>query len=200
SEAVEGLEADLLRAALSDMQSDIIDRCFLLMKLLYPASSIQAAMFNLDSDSQANIALGLEILDNTLDIPSKGVFLEILDRGTIESKLAALEDMVIYQSLSASERLRHLVELRHFLSDWCLSCCFYLACQVHWSINKDATLVCLRHPSSFVREAVLVYLQEASPRTCLELLPVLKSDRDPLVANQVQKIISKFGHSTAYNS
>ena len=198
SELVTGREADLLRAALNDLQSDIIDRCFLLMKLLYPFSAIQAAMFNLNSDSQANIALGLEILDNTLDIPTKGVFLELLDRGTTESKLAALESLVVYQPLTPPERLRHLVDFRHFLSDWSLACCFYLARQAHWSISKEATLVCLRHPSAFVREAVLVYLREASPRTCSELLSVLKNDPNPLVAAQVQQIIGEIGHPTAY--
>ena len=198
SELVIGREADLLRAALNDLQSDIIDRCFLLMKLLYPFSAIQAAMFNLNSDSQANIALGLEILDNTLDIPTKGVFLELLDRGTTQSKLAALESLVVYQPLTPPERLRHLVEFRHFLSDWSLACCFYLARQAHWTISIEATLVCLRHPSAFVREAVLVYLREASPRTCSELLPALKNDPNPLVVAQVQQIIGEMGHPTVY--
>ncbi len=197
SELLTGREADLLRAALNDLQSDIIDRCFLLMKLLYPFSAIQAAMFNLNSDSQANIALGLEILDNTLDIPTKGVFLELLDRGTTESKLAVLESLVVYQPLTPPERLRHLVEFRHFLSDWSLACCFYLARQAHWGISKEATLVCLRHPSAFVREAVLVYLREASPRTCGELLSVLKNDPNPLVVAQVQQIMGEMGQSTA---
>ncbi|MGB7522360.1 MAG: MFS transporter, partial [Spirulinaceae cyanobacterium] len=200
SELVVGREANLLRSALKDLQSDIMDRCFLLMKLLYPASAIQAAMFNLNSDSQANIALGLEILDNTLDLPTKGVFLELLDRGTTESKLIALESLLDYQPMKPPDRLRHLVEFRHFLSDWSLACCFYLARQAHWSISKEATLVCLGHPSAFVREAVLVYLREASPRTCSELLSVLKNDPNPLVAAQVQQIIGEMGHPTAYKT
>ncbi len=198
SETLIGREANLLRSALKDLQSDIMDRCFLLMKLLYPASAIQAAMFNLNSDSQANIALGLEILDNTLDLPTKGVLLELLDRGTTENKLVALESLFVYQPMKPPDRLRHLVEFRHFLSDWSLACCFYLARQAHWTISREATLVCLRHPSAFVREAVLVYLREASPRTCSELLSVLKNDPNPLVAAQVQQIIGEMGHPTAY--
>ncbi|MEC4984156.1 MAG: MFS transporter [Oscillatoria sp. PMC 1068.18] len=187
-EQFSSIEVELLRSALSGMQADIFERCFLLMKLLYPFGAIQAAIFNLNSDSQANIALGLEILDNTLDIPQKRLFLEVLDRAKTSDKLVALSQIVPYQPMSASDRLRRLLEFRHFISDWCLACCFYLARQAHWSLTREATLACLRHPTGFVREAVLAYLREASPRTCLELLAVLKNDPDPLVSAQVERL------------
>jgi len=57
-ELVEGREADLLRRALKDLQGDAIDRCFLLMKFLYPINSVQAAAFNLQSASMMNRARG----------------------------------------------------------------------------------------------------------------------------------------------
>lgn len=188
SKKVPGREAQLLRSALKGMQSDIFDRCFLVMKLIYPFSSIQAAILNLDSESEASVALGLEILDNTIDLPQKQILLRILEKRPIRERLADMSEIFTYQSLPASDRLRHLLEFRHFLSDWTLACCFHLAREQHWTVSREAALVALSHPSSFVREAVLAYLKAASPRTCLELLSVLQDDPDPLVAAQVDSL------------
>jgi hypothetical protein len=190
---ITGLEADLLSQALHDLQADLLARCFLLMKFLYPASAIQAAAFNLESESRANIALALEILDNTLDLPQKRALLSILDRRSTAEKLSNLSELVPYQPMSPSDRLRRLIELRHFMPDWALACCFHLARTAPCSLTPEATLVCLRHPTGFVREAVLAYLKAASPRACSELLPMLKNDSDRLVAAQVQQMMAELG-------
>lgn len=192
-----GQEADLLRSALQGMQSDILERCFLMLKLVYPLNAIQAALLNLDSDSQISIAVGLEILDNTIDIPQKDLFIELLEGGlsqSIESR-TLLQSIIPYHPCTPSDRLRELVNLRHFLSEWTLSCCFHLARQQRWTINREATLVCLRHPNSIVRESVLGYLKIASPRICMELLPILQNDPNPLVADQVQQLQLDWGTS-----
>ncbi|NET03539.1 MAG: MFS transporter [Symploca sp. SIO2B6] len=193
TEQIAQSETDLLRGALENMQVDLLDRCFLLMKLLYPFSAIQAAAFNLQSDSRSNRALALEILDNTVDIPHKRAFLGVLDRRTTAEKLACLGDLVRYQPMKPSNRLRRLLQLRHFLSDWSLACCFHLARKAHYSFSPEATLVCLRHPTGFVKEAVLAYLREVSPLVCIELLPAFKNDSDHLVAAQAQQIIGELG-------
>lgn len=190
---IAGREADLLRRALEDLQTDLLERCFLLMKFLYPASAIQAAAFNLESESRSNIALGLEILDNTLDLPHKRAILGILDRRSTTERLSNLAELVPYNSMNPSDRLRRLIELRHFLPDWSLACCFHAARTAPCSLSPEATLVCLRHPTGFVREAVLAYLKAASPRACSELLPMLKNDSDRLVASQVQQMIVELG-------
>jgi len=195
-EKISGREADLLRGALQDLQTDLVERCFLLMKFLYPVGAIQAAAFNLESESRSNVALGLEILDNTLDIPQKRAFLGILDRRSTTEKLACLVDLVPYQPMNPGDRLRRLIELRHFLADWALACCFHLARTAHCSLSPEATLVCLRHPTGFVREAVLAYLKAASPRACSELLPVMKNDSDRLVAAQVQQMLEELGQAS----
>ena len=196
ADKISGREADLLRRALQDTQTDLFERCFLLMKFLYPVSAIQAAAFNLESESRTNIALAIEILDNTIDIPQKRAFLAILDRRSTTEKLASLEELVPYQPMSPSDRLRRLIDLRHFVADWPLACCFHLAKAAHWSLTPEGTLVCLRHPIGFVREAVLTYLKAASPRACMELLPALKADSDHLVAAQVQQMIKELGQVT----
>ena len=49
----------------------------------------------------------------------------------------------------------------------------------------------LRHSVGFVREAVLSYLDMASPRALESLLPLMEKDPDPLVAAQVQKMMTK---------
>lgn len=196
---VQGEEVDLLDSALMGMQKDILERCFLLMQFLYPLSSIQAALLNLDSDHQNSIALGLELLDNTLDLPQKALILELLEGGiTLSlSKMAIIDTIVPYKPMKPSDRLRHLITFRHFLSDWTLACCFHLGRSQRWTITKEATLVCLRHPSNIVREAVLWYLKEASPRICLELLPVLKYDPNPIVCAQVSKFQQELEQMTS---
>jgi hypothetical protein len=190
---IAGREADLLRRALEDLQADLLERCFLLMKFLYPASAIQAAAFNLESESRTNIALGLEILDNTLDLPHKRAILGILDRRSTAERMSNLAELVPYNSMNPSDRLRRLIELRHFLPDWALACCFHAARTAPCSLSPEATLVCLRHPTGFVREAVLAYLKAASPRACSELLPMLKNDSDRLVASQVEQMMLELG-------
>ncbi|WP_017661412.1 MFS transporter [Baaleninema simplex] len=188
---------ELLRRALQDLQADSIERLFLLMKFLYPLSSIQAAAFNLKSGSRSYMARGLEILDNTIDIPSKRSLLSVLDRQGDAEKLQNLSELVDYQPMSPSDRLRFLLELRLFLSDWPLACCFHVARVARWSIGADQTLAGLRHPTGFVREAVLAYLEVASPRALLELLPKLQNDPDPLVAAQVRELMVQFGLSSS---
>lgn len=188
-------EVNLLRAALEGAKQDVFERCFLLMKLLYPLGAIQAAILNLNSDSQSSIAVGLEILDNTLDLPQKRLFLDLLDTGISVPilKLTCLEEVITHEPMAAGDRLRHLISLRHFLSPWFLACCFHVARAKHWSLGQEAVLSCLRHPNSFVREAVLSYLREASPRTCLELLPILKNDPNPIVHAQVEQLRLELG-------
>ncbi|MBD2019613.1 MFS transporter [Leptolyngbya sp. FACHB-36] len=185
-------EAELLQRSLQDMQVDANERLFILMRLLYPIEAIKAAAFSLQSSSKSNIAQGLEILDNTIDVPSKRALLSILDAGSLREKLQSLGDLVSYEALDPSDRLRHLLDLRHFLSDWSLACCFHLARQMRWRLTAEQTLACLRHPKGFVREAVLEYLRMASPRALRQLLPMLKTDPDPIVADQVRQVLSEF--------
>jgi HEAT repeat protein len=191
SEEVTGREADLLRRTFHDQQTDAIERLFLLMRFLYSSSTIQAAAFNLESGSQDGVARGLEILDNTLDISGKRAVLSILDRRSDTEKLQSLSEFFTYTPMKPSQRLRHLLDLRHFLSDWSLACCFHLARHYRWSLTPDQILSCLRHPVGFVREAVISYLSIASPKALKELLPLLKDDPDRLVASQVKRLLAE---------
>lgn len=185
---LDGQEAQLLQRALRDLQTDARERLFILMKFLYPIDAIKAAAFNLQSDSPRNVAQGLEILDNTVDIPSKRSLLSVLDFRSDREKLQNLADMVNYQPMAANERLRYLVNLRRFLSDWALACCFHLARQARWRLQTEHVTACLHHPKGFVREAVLAYISMASPRAMMRLLPSLKHESDPLVADQIRQI------------
>ncbi len=184
-------EADLLRRSLLGLQSDAQERMFMLMQFLYPIGSVKAAAFNLQSSSRSNKARGLEILDNILDIPSKRALLNVLDRNSDVEKLRMLSHILVYEPLEPSDRLRRLLELRHFLSDWTTACCFHLAKQARWSLTAEQTISCLRHPKGFVREAVLSYLWMASPRALNQLLPMLQRDPDRLVLAQVRKLIAE---------
>ena len=96
------------------------------------------------------------------------------------------------------QRLRYLVELRHFLSDWSLACCFHLAREARWGLSPGQTFACLKSPTGFVRESVLSYLQMASPKALIQSLPVLKQDPNPLVRAQVDQIMAELGlHPTS---
>ncbi len=185
--------AQLLQRALMGLEADATDRCFLLMKFLYPLDTVQAAAFNIASGQPSLVARGLEILDNTVDIAKKRSLLNLFEQHSEREKLSNLSELMVYKPLAPSDRLRRLLELRHFLSDWALACCFHLAREARWSLTAQQTLVCLQHPTGFVREAVLAYLKIASPRALLELLPRLQDDPDNLVSAQVEEMMAELG-------
>jgi PBS lyase HEAT-like repeat len=192
-EKAQGQEADLLRRSLRDLPGDSIDRLFLLMKFLYPLATIQVASFNLQSGSPSNRAQGLEILDNTLDIPTKRALLAILDRTLDSEKLQSLSSIIAYEPMNCDDRLRRLLDLRHFLSDWALACCFHFARQSRTRLSSDQILSSLNHPRGFVREAVLSYLELASPSALQRILPMLQNDPDRLVSVQVKRMMKTLG-------
>jgi len=184
-------EADLLQRSLRDAETDTITRLFLLMQFLYDSSKIRAAAFSLQSNSRDSIARGLEILDSTIDLSSKAILLNILDRQSDTEKLQNLSHLVPYHPLQPSQRLRYLLDLRHFLPDWTLACCFHLARYRRWRLGAEQVIVCLRHPTGFVREATLAYLKIVSPQTLFQVLPRFKDDPDRLVAMQVKQMIAE---------
>lgn len=186
-------EAKLLQRTLHDSEKDAIERLFLLMQFLYDSDKIRAAAFNLQSESRDDMARGLEILDNTLDIPKKQTVLNILDAVSDSEKLRCLSEFASYRPMPPSQRLRYLVDLRHFLSDWTIACCFHLARRARWSLGAEQTIACLQSPTGFVREAVLAYLRVASPKAMRRVLLTLKDDSDPLVCGQVHQMMAELG-------
>jgi hypothetical protein len=192
--AVSAPEGELLQEALAGLQSDSIERLFMLLKFISPPNAIQAAQVSL-SGSVSSWAKGIEILDNTLDIASKRSILILLDRRPDAEKLKQLAlatTLIRYTPLAPGDRLRQLLDLRNFLSDWALACCFHLAKAQRWNLTAEHTLALLQHPTGFVREAVLAYLTVASPRTLRELLPMMKNDPNHLVAYQVNQLIKTY--------
>ena len=187
--AVSGRSAKLLRNALHDMITDAVSRLFSLMRFLYPVSAVQAAQVSLQGSS-ATRARGIEILDNTVDIPNKRALLSILDGRSTAEIIQSLSLLIRYQPMTPLQRLHYLLDLRYFLSDWSFACCVHLARQQRWQLQTAHVLAGLNHPSSFIREAVLSYLKMASPRTLKTLLPQMKQDPDPLVAAQVAQLMA----------
>ncbi|MEM6835646.1 MAG: MFS transporter [Cyanobacteria bacterium P01_C01_bin.120] len=190
---VQGREATLLQRSLEELQGDAIERIFMLLRFISPPAAIQAAQVSWQGGTSPNWARGIEILDNTLDIPSKRAILTILDRRSWMEKIEILESMNLldYQPMSPSDRLRYLLDLRYFLSDWALACCFHVSRSQRWSLSAENTVACLKHPTGFVREAVLSYLQVASPRVLRELLPLMLNDPNELVTNQVEQLMTE---------
>ncbi|MGF1567815.1 MAG: MFS transporter [Nodosilinea sp.] len=186
---------DLLRQALDSLQVDAIERLFMLLRFISPANAVQAAQVSLNG-SEASWARGLEILDNVLDIASKRSILILLDRrpdGEKIRRLDAATNLITYQPLPPGDRVRQLLDIRNFLSDWALACCFHLAQVKRWNLTAEHTMASLQHPTGFVREAVLAYLAVASPRALRELLPMMTNDPNDLVVAQVNQLM------TAYN-
>ena len=60
-------------------------------------------------------------------------------------------------------------------------------------------LNCLDHPTGYVREAAISYLQVASPRSLVRVLPRLLKDRDPLVLAQARAISYYFQNNGKNN-
>ncbi|MBR8839170.1 MAG: MFS transporter [Stigonema ocellatum SAG 48.90 = DSM 106950] len=184
----------LLQRALLELEIDVKERCLLLLKLLYPQENLQAAAFNLRSKSGVNLARGLEILDHTVNLPSKSVLLNVLDKRSPQEKLQKLvaKGMVAYQPMTVGDRTRNLVAQRDLLSDWCLACCFHFAQIVRIRLASKQILASLSHPTGFVREAAIAYLSAVSPSVLLKLLPKLQNDPHPLVADQVKQLIEQY--------
>lgn len=190
---IQGREVTLLQRALKELQGDAIERIFMLLRFISPPAAIQAAQVSWQGATSSNRARGIEILDNTLDIPSKRAILTILDRRSWQEKLDVLQESHLfrYQPMAPSDRLRYLLDLRYFLSDWALACCFHVARAQRWSLSAENTVACLKHPTGFVREAVLSYLRVASPRVLRELLPLMQNDPNELVTNQVEQLMTE---------
>ncbi|TAF08292.1 MAG: MFS transporter [Nostocales cyanobacterium] len=185
--------AQLLQRSLLELELDVRDRLLLLLKLLYPAEKMQAAAFNLQSQSLVNLARGLEILDHTVNLPCKSLLLNILDRRPEQEKLKYLVDAGFwqYENISINQRLSKMIAQGHLLSDWCLACCLHFAQAAYVRLTTKEILANLRHPTGFVREAVISYLSVVSQRVLREILPDLQTDPHPLVAAQVKELIAK---------
>jgi hypothetical protein len=195
----------LLLQSLLELEIDVKNRLLLLLKLLYPQSRIQAAAMNLRSQSVVSFARGLEILDHTINLSCKPLLLNILDRRSeaeklkylIEAGIIEVEETIMSDRTernSISDRLSQLIILGNLLSDWCLACCFHFAQVAHIPLSTAEILVSLRHPTGFVREAAISYLNAVSQSILLEILPNLQKDPHPLVAAQVKELVKKFLH------
>ncbi len=184
----------LLQRALLDLEVDIKERLLLLLKLLYSQEKIQVAAFNVLSESPKNIARGLEILEHTVTLANKSLLLNILDNRGPQQKLQALIEAKIckYEQMVVSDRIRHLLTLETSLSDWCLACCFHFADNARIRLTTEQIIKHLRHPTSFVREAAICYLNMASRSTLIELLPQLQKDPHPLIAAQIKELSQKY--------
>ncbi|MEB3215252.1 MAG: MFS transporter [Nostocales cyanobacterium 94392] len=184
----------LVQKALAELEIDIKERLFLLLKLLYPLEKINAAVFNINSESQVNLALGLEILEHTINLPCKTILLNIFDRRPPYEKLQKLVEAGLskYEQMAVNERTRTLLELENSLSDWCWACCIHFAQVARIKLKTTQIQASLRHPCGFVREAAVTYLSAASPRLFIKLLPQLKNDSHPLVIAQVKEFIEKY--------
>jgi HEAT repeat protein len=183
----------LLQKSLLDLEIDIKERLLLLLRLLYSHDKMQAAKFNLLSESAVNLARGLEILEHTVTLPNKSTLLDILDQREPQEKLQILVDAKIikYEQMIISDRVRQLLTLENSLSDWSLACCFHFAASARIRLTIPQITNNLRHPTSFVREAAISYLSMASHRVLIELLPQLQNDSHPLIAAQVKELTKK---------
>ncbi|MDJ0617927.1 MAG: MFS transporter [Calothrix sp. MO_192.B10] len=181
----------LFLKALLELELDIKERLLLLLKLIYTQEKIQAATFHLRSESKADIAQGLEILEHTVhNLKYKPILLQIFDRLSPEEKLQHIiqADIVEYQQMIVSDRIRNLLTHSSLLSDWCLACCFHLSKVARIKLSIPVILENLRHPTGFVREAALAYVSVAAKNVLYKILPQMKDDRDPLVAALIRQL------------
>ncbi|CDN13914.1 ATP/ADP translocase [Richelia intracellularis] len=187
------LACQLLEKSLLELEKDIKESLLLLLKLICSPKKIQAATFHLRSDSGAEIARGLEILEHSVhNLQYKSILLQIFDRLTPEEKLKQIikEDILTSEPMLVSDRIRSLIAQNHLLSDWCLACCFHLAKVACIKLSIPLILSSLRHPTGFVREAALAYISIAAKNVLDKILLQMKNDPDPLVAGLVQQLMS----------
>ncbi|XGB41569.1 MAG: hypothetical protein LVS60_15050 [Nodosilinea sp. LVE1205-7] len=190
-----GLEADLLTRAMEGLENDATKRLFMVLRLISPVETIQAAQGYL-TGSASRLARGLEILDNTLTITSKKAILILLDRHSLQEKLRHLSlaspSLYQYQPLSPSDRLRHLLDspVPTFRLDHCLLLPsspgkplesgqgFHPgpAQPSHWFYSRGRPQLC----------------GDGFPRSLQSILPIMQADPNPLVAAQVNHLIKTY--------
>jgi HEAT repeat protein len=230
-------EVDMLYRALGGVQSDCIERLFMLMQFLYDPKTIQAALHSLQSSSLDDIAQGLEILDQQVNIIHKRALLAFLDhnpeldksyrqlqaqltiareaedrelaqqvgkaierltrhyQADLEKQLQTLSGLISYATLPPERRIDHLMDLRHFLSDWVIASCFQVARQCRWDLSRGHVLSGFRSSKGFVREAALLYLQAVHPQALKNVLPKLSNDPDRVVRHLAHRMISLSGET-----
>ncbi len=183
----------LVQKSFVELEIDIKERLLLLLKLLYPLEKINAAAFNLNSESGVSLARGLEILEHTINLSSKTILLNIFDRRPHLEKLQKLVEasLLKYEQMAVNERTRKLLDLENSLSDWCWACSIHFAQVARIKLKTTQVKASLRHPCGFVREAVVAYLSVVFPRSFIKILPHLKKDSHPLVIAQIQNFIDK---------
>ncbi len=183
----------LVQKSFAELEIDIKERLFLLLKLLYPLDKINAAAFNINSESGVTVARGLEILEHTINLPSKVILLNIFDRRPHLEKLQKLVEAELsqYEQMAVNDRTRKLLELESSLSDWSWACCIHFAQVARIKLKPIQIEGSLRHPCGFVREAAVAYLAVASPRLFTQMLPQLSKDSHPLVISQVKDFMEK---------
>lgn len=109
----------------------------------------------------------------------------------LELQLQSLASIMNYTPLDPLERIKQLLDLRHFLSDWVAACCFHLVRSEAWTLEREQILSGLRGGSSLLREAAILYLYNAQQRgqtkgAFLKVLPRMQNDSDPLLRRQIK--------------
>ena len=145
----------LVQKSLLELEIDIKERLFLLLKLLYPLDKINAAAFNVNSEYGVNLARGLEILEHTINLSCKTILINIFDRRPPMEKVQKLveAELLQYEQMAVNERTRKLLELENSLSDWCWACCIHFAQVARIKLKTAHIKASLRHPCGFIREA-----------------------------------------------
>jgi HEAT repeat protein len=114
-----------------------------------------------------------------------------------EMQLQSLSSIMVYSPLEPLDRIKHLLDLRHFLSDWVTACCFHLVRSEAWQLDREQILSALRGGSSLLRESALLYLYNAQQRgqtkgAFLKVLPRMQNDADPLLRRQIQQWMADY--------
>ncbi len=183
----------LAQKSFTELEIDIKERLLLLLKFLYPVEKINAAGYNLNSESRVSFALGLEILEHTIKLPCQGILLSVFDQKPPSEKLKKLVEAGLskYEQMTINDRTVKLLDLENALSDWCWACCIHFAQVARIKLKNSQFEASLCHPCGFVREAAVAYLSIANERSFIKRLPDLKKDSHPLVIAQVKEFIEK---------
>ncbi len=109
----------------------------------------------------------------------------------LELQLQSLSSSLDYQPLEPFDRIKQVLDLRHFLSDWVVACCFHLVRSEGWVLDREQVLSGLRGGSSLLREAAMLYLYNAEQRgqmkgAFFKVLPRMQNDTDPLLRRQIR--------------
>ncbi|HEV2124763.1 MAG TPA: HEAT repeat domain-containing protein, partial [Chloroflexota bacterium] len=187
---VEGLPRHLLTALTGEVDQ-ARERLFLLLALIYNATTIMRSLAHHASESPEKRAYALELLDTALSQEHKLVVLPLVDTLEVDECLARLASRLPQSRLSPVERLKDIAgRPPEALSAWTRACALH-AMGITTSMEfPEAVVNNLGATDPLIRETAIWALGQLQPDDLVRRLQPLTEDHVPTVSAMANTILA----------